>query len=137
MMKDVTRIESLSPVARQAWKRLASDFPLWKAHLDTRDGELEFAVPAPTESTAGHLVAFSHQNNLWVRFSPPHMCYRASDDSELVSLIRQLTTDQILFKVTMKGDEWVETTLARPQEKSEALPGHSVRCVSWSGRFDK
>ena len=65
------------------------------------------------------------------------MCYLADDESELVSLIRQLTTDQIRFKVTMKGDEWMETTLARPQEKSEALPGHSVRYVSWSSKFDR
>jgi hypothetical protein len=137
MTKDMTQIERLSPVTRQAWKRLESNFPPWKAHLDTRDGELEFTVPAPTGSTAGHLVAFSHQNYLWVRFSPPHMCYLADDESELVSLIRQLTTDQIRFRVTMKGDEWMETTLARPQEKSEALPGHSVRYVSWSGKFDR
>jgi hypothetical protein len=47
MMKDITKTELLSPLAREAWKRLESDFPLWKAHLDTRDGELEFAVPAP------------------------------------------------------------------------------------------
>jgi hypothetical protein len=39
--------------------------------------------------------------------------------------------------VTMKGDDWVETTLARPQEKSETLPGHSVRFVSWSGKLDR
>jgi len=37
----------------------------------------------------------------------------ADDEGELVSLIQQLTTDQILFKVTMKGDEWVKATLAR------------------------
>jgi hypothetical protein len=137
MTNDMSQTERLSPVARQAWKRLESDFPLWKAHLDRRDGELEFAVPAPTGSSAGHLVAFSYQNNLWVRFSPPHTCYLADDENELVSLIRQITTDQIVFKVTMKGDEWVETTLARPQEKSESLPGHSIRFVSWSGKFDR
>jgi hypothetical protein len=60
----------LSPVARQAWKRLESDFPMWKEHLDTCDGELEFAVPAPIGSAAGHLVAFSYQNKLWVAFQP-------------------------------------------------------------------
>jgi hypothetical protein len=137
MMRDVTQAERLSPVARLAWKRLEADFPLWKAHLDTRDGELEFAVPAPTGSTAGHLVAFTHENNFWVRFSPPHMCYLADDENELVLLIRQLTSDQVVFKVTMKGNDWVETTLVRPQEKSESLTGHSVRFVSWSGRFDR
>ena len=132
----MTQIERLSPVARRAWRRLESEFPLWKEHLDTRDGELEFAVPAPNGSKAGHLVALTHKNDLWVRFSPPHICYLADDEGELVSLIRQLTTDQILFKVTMKGVEWVETTLARPQEKSEARPGHSARYISWSGKFD-
>lgn len=137
IMKDKPQTEPLSPMARQAWKRLESDFPLWKEYLDTRDGELEFAIPAPTGSGAGHLVAFSHQNDLWVRFSPPRVCYVADDENELVSLIRQLTTDQILFKVTMNGDEWVETTLARPEEKTESLPGHSVHDVSWSGRFDR
>ena len=136
-MKDKTQAERLSPVAGQAWKRLESAFPLWKEHLDTRNGELEFAIPAPVGSAAGHLVVFSHQNNLWVRFSPPHMCYLADEEDELVSLIRQLTTDQILFKVTMKGDEWVETTLARPEEKTESLPAHSVGYVSWSGKFDR
>ena len=80
---------------------------------------------------------FSNQNNLWVRFSPPHMCYLADNENELVSLMRQLTTDQILFKVTMKGGEWAETTLAKPQEKSESGPGLSVRFVSWSGKFDR
>jgi hypothetical protein len=136
-MKDKTQAERLGPVAGQAWKRIESAFPLWKDHLDTRDGELEFAIPAPVGSAAGHLVAFSHQNNLWVRFNPPRMCYLADDEDELVSLIRQLTTDQILFKVTMKGDEWVETTLVRPEEKTESLPAHSVRYVSWSGKLDR
>jgi hypothetical protein len=65
------------------------------------------------------------------------MCYLATDENELVSLISQLTTDKILFKVTMKGDEWVETSLATPEEKAETLPGHSIQYVSWSGKFDK
>jgi hypothetical protein len=136
-MNDKMQIERLNPVARQAWERIASDFPLWKEHLDTRDGELEFAVPAPAGSTAGHLVAFSHKNNFWVRFSPPYMCYLVDDENQLVSLIRQLTTDQILFRVTTKGDEWVETSVAERKEKTESLPGHSVRYVSWSGKFDR
>jgi hypothetical protein len=135
-MNDKIQNDRLSPVASQTWKRLESEFSEWKEHLDMRDGELEFAVPAPAGSAAGHLVAFTHQDNLWVRFSPPCMSYLADDENELVSLIRQLTTDKILFKVTMKGDEWVETTLATPEEKTEPIPGHSVRYVSWSGKFD-
>lgn len=135
--RETIQFDSLNPLARRAWKRLESDFPLRVGHLDNWQGELEFAVPAPTGSTAGHLVVFSHGNQLWVRFSPPNLCYPTDDENELVSLVRQLTADNVVFKLVMKGDEWVETTLAKPQDKSESIPGHSVRFVSWSGRFDR
>jgi len=72
-----------------------------------------------------------------VRFSPPNLCYPADDENEMVSLIEQLTADKVVFKVVTKGYEWVETTLSKPQEKPESISGHSVRYVSWSGRFDR
>ena len=131
------QVERLSPVAKRAWKRLKSDFPSWGVHLDTRDGELEFAVPAPGGSTAGHLVAFSHEDQLWVRFSPPNLCYPVDNENEMVSLIEQLTADKVVFKLVMKGDEWVETALTKPTKRPESISGDSVRHVSWSGRFDR
>ncbi len=131
------QVERLSPVAKRAWKRLESHFPSWGVHLDTRDGEVEFAVPAPAGSTAGHLVAFSYEDQLWVRFDPPNLCYPADDENEMVSLIEQLTADKVVFKIVMKGDEWVETTLTQPTERPESISGVSVRYVSWSGRFDR
>ena len=136
-MNDMTQIERLNPVARRAWKRLESDFPSWTAYLDIRDGELEFALPAPSGSAAGHLVVFTQGNYLWLRFSPPYMCYAVDDENEMVSLIKQLTADEVVFKVVTRGAEWVETTLTKPQDKCESIPNHSVRLVSWSGRFDR
>jgi len=136
-MEDMAEIEQLKPAARNAWKRLKDEFPLWVTHLGICNEELEFAVPAPSGSAAGHLVAFTNGNDLWIRFSPPYMCYSADSLNEMVWLIHQLTADKIMFKVTMKGAEWVETTLTNPQEKCEAIPGHSVHLVSWSGRYDK
>src|SRR5215472_14054987 len=137
LMKDMAQIERLHSVARSAWKRLEAEFPLWVAYLGIRDGELEFAVPAPAGSNAGHLVAFSNNNDLWVRFSPPYMCYAVNDEDEMVSIIRRLTADEALFKMIAKGDEWVETTLIRPHDKCESISGHCIRLVSWSGRFDR
>ena len=106
MMTETKHPERLSPVAQRAWKRLQSEFPLWTTHLSTRDGELELALPAPIGSTAGHLVAFSNENELWVRFSPPKMCYPADDENELTSLIKKLTADEIVFKMfqPLKGE---------------------------------
>lgn len=136
-MKDMTQIERLNPIARSAWKRLESDFPMWTAHLDIRDGELEFALPAPSDSAAGHLVVFTQRDDWWLRFSPPYMCYAVEDENEMVALIKQLTADEAVFKVVTRGNEWMETTLTKPQDKCETIPGHSVRLVSWSGRFDR
>ena len=136
-MTETKHPERLSPIAKRAWRRLESELPLWTEHRSTRDGELEFAVPAPTGSTAGHLVAFSNQDELWVRFSPPNICYPADDENEMISLIRKLTVDEIVFKVVMKGEDWVETTLTKPRENPVSLPGHSVRLISWSGKFNR
>ena len=133
----MTQIERLHPVARSAWKRLEAEFPLWVAYLGTRDGELEFAVPAPAGSDAGHLVVFTYGSDLCVRFNPPRMCYAIDDEDEMVWIIRHLIADEAVFKVTTNGDEWVETTLTRPRDKRGSIPGHSVRFVSWSGRFDR
>jgi hypothetical protein len=105
-------------------------------HLSAGDGELEFAIPAPSGSTAGHLVAFSGDNQLWVRFSPPNMCCPADDENELVSLVKRLTADEIVFKVVMKDAEWIETTLTNRDDRRESIPGHTVQFVSWTGMSD-
>jgi hypothetical protein len=136
-MTGTTQLERMSPLARRAWERIASEFPAWMTHLNARDGELEFALPAPSGSTADHLVAFSQENQLWVRFSPPYLCYAVDDENEMVSIIRGLTEDKIVFKLTMKGDEWVETTLAKPPETTESCSERAVRLISWSGKHDR
>ena len=127
----------LNPMARQAWERLQSEFPSWQPYLSNRDGELELAVPAPEGSQAGYFVAFSHENRLWIRFAPPYLSYAVDDEDEMVSIVRRLTTDEIVFKLTMKGNEWVETTLAERSEEPEFDLGQTVRFVSWSGKFDR
>lgn len=136
-MKDSKEVERLSPLAGRAWERLALEFPFWKEHLGTRDGELEFAVPAPSGSAAGHLVASSHGNQLWVRFSPNYLSYPADDEDEMVSIIRQLTDDSVVFRVVAKGDEWVETSLTKWKDEAKPLPGQTVRFISWSGKCDR
>lgn len=90
-------------MARRAWERLQSEFPIWTSHLDVREGELGFAIPAPVGSQAGYLIAFSHENQLWIRFAPPYLSYLVDDEEELVSIVRKLTSDEIVFKVTNEG----------------------------------
>ena len=136
-MTETKQTAKLGRLAQRACRKLESAFPLWTTRLNVGDGELELAIPAPTGSSAGHLVAWSEKNQLWIRFSPPYMCYPADNEKELVSLIRNLISDRIVFKVVMKGEDWIETTRTTPDEEPHRLPGCFVRLVSWSGRFDR
>jgi len=96
--------------------------------------DLEVAVPAPKGSNAGHLIVFTTKDNdIWIRFVPPRMCYAVESESEMLDIIRRLVTDQLVFVVTTHGDEWVETTLARPGEEPQLKCGQAARIVSWTG----
>jgi hypothetical protein len=135
-MVRTTESESLGYLDRSAWKRLEWEFPNWVHHLDTQGNELEFVVPAPTSSHADHLIVFTHENQIWVRFSPPQLCYPADNEDQVVWLVKQLSADELVFKVTKNGTEWEETTLVSSSEKLKPLQGRSVQTISWSGRFD-
>jgi hypothetical protein len=131
------QFEELTPTARRAWNAIETEFPSWAENLEVREGEMEFALPAPAGSKAGHLIALSHKDQLWVRFAPPSCCYPVDDEMELVSLIRMLIADEAVFKVVTKGDEWIETTLAMTSETSESEPGQTIKLVSWSAKHDR
>jgi hypothetical protein len=47
------QFEELTPAARRAWNAIETEFPSWAESLDVREGEMEFALPAPAGSKAG------------------------------------------------------------------------------------
>ena len=51
------------------------------------------------------------------------MCYAVDDENELVSLIKRITSDEIVFRVIMNGRDWVETTLAKATRKVGVIAG--------------
>ncbi len=131
--------ERLSPFAAGVWARLVNACPEWLGCLATiGDGDLEVAIPAPAGSQAGHLVvATCRGEDLWVRYSPPHMCYPLDDEDELLSIVRQLLHDEALFLVKRKGDAWSGTTLIKPDAEPDVEPGEVAYVVSWSGTRDR
>ena len=131
----MARRRVLSAAAKLAAQRLKLEFGSL-GRLRTSGSEFEFSIPAPAGSRAGHLIAFSNGDDLWVRFAPPRLCYCLDDADGMLSIMRQLMADQVVFKVVMKGTAWLETTLVRPPHKVRAQPGQRVRLVSWSGNFD-
>lgn len=131
--------EELNPLAARVWARLVSEYPEWREHADTlENGDLECAVPAPPGSSAGHLVVFTARGeNLWVRYSPPQMCYALDDEDEMLSIVRQLLHDEALFVATRNGTDWTGTTLIRPGDIPHVEPGEIAQVVSWSGKLDR
>src|SRR5579884_1777933 len=132
-------MDSLNPLARRVWTALVAEYPQWADYLSTcGENDLEVVVPAPLGSKAGHLVVFtSRGEDLWIRFSPPRMCYSIDDERELLAIIQQLQADMALFVVTMRGEEWVETTLIGPQDQPLLEVNQTAHVVSWSGKHDR
>ena len=116
-------VHSLNPLAQRAWTALITAYPDWAQYFGTHgEGDLEAAIPAPSGSSAGYLVVFTAKGqNLWIRFSPPSMCYSVDDETEMIAVVRQLMTEEAMFVVIKSGDEWVGTTLIR-RDEAHSLP---------------
>jgi hypothetical protein len=135
-------VDSLNPLARRAWTTLIAARPEWAELFDTcGEDDLELAIPAPAGSNAGHLVVFTAKGkDLWIRFSPPSMCYSVGDETEMLDVIDQILAETALFVVLMRGDEWLCTTLIRraePTDVPQLGPNEVAHIVSWSGNYDE
>jgi hypothetical protein len=131
-------MESLKMAARRVGEALLAEHPDWEKYFEASDGgNLGVAVPAPNGSNAGYLITFTtKENDIWIRFAPPRMCYPVESEDELIGVVRRLLADQLVFVVIMSGDEWVETTLAPPGEEKKLKHGQVARIVSWTGIHD-
>ena len=135
-------MDSLNPLARRDWTALIAAYPEWSEYFGTcGEDDLEAAVPAPIGSNAGHLVIFTATGeDLWIRFSPPSMCYYVDDEAEMLDVVRQLLEETALFVVIMRGDKWAGTTLIRqgePGDLPQLEPNQVAHVVSWSGKYDR
>ena len=135
-------VDSLNPLARRVWKTLIAARPEWDELFGTcGEDDLELTIPAPVGSNAGQLVVFTAKGkDLWIRFSPPSMCYSVDDETEMLDVIQQILAETALFAVVMRGDEWVGTTLIRRSVSTDIPqlgPNEAAHIVSWSGNYDE
>jgi hypothetical protein len=135
-------VDSLNPLARRVWTALIAAHPEWAEFFGTcGTDELEVAIQAPVGSNAGQLVVFTAKGtDLWIRFSPPSMCYSVDDETEMLDVIQKLLAETALFAVVMRGDEWAGTTLIRrgePTDVPQLGPNEVAHIVSWSGDYDQ
>jgi len=113
--------------------------PDWGRFMWPReDDDVEFAVPAPAGSAAGHLVVFTDKGlQAWVRFEPPAMCYPIDNVKELLWVLEQIETDAVAFVATWAGAEWTGTTLVDPRRDLPVNAGETAQIVCWSGTYDR
>jgi hypothetical protein len=135
-------VDSLNPLARRVWTALIAAHPEWAEFFGTSGAdELEVAIPAPVGSNAGQFVVFTSKGtDLWIRFSPPSMCYSVDDETEMLDAIQEILAETALFAVVMRGDEWAGTTLIRREEPTDVPqlgPNEVAYIVSWSGNYDQ
>ena len=132
-------IASLNPLAQRVRAILIAEHPQWADCFGfCGENDLEVAIPAPLGSKAGHLTIFtSRGEDLWIRFSPPYMCYSVENETELLAVVRQLQEETALFVVTMCGDKWVKTTLIERNGQPQLEQNQAAHVVSWSGKFDR
>jgi hypothetical protein len=132
-------MDSLNPFAKRVWSALVAEYPEWTEYSTaSEEGDVEVAVPAPPGSNAGHLVVFTVKGqNLWLRFSPPKMCYAVDDEMEMLKIVRLLQVEEILFAVILQGDEWAGTTILKTGELPQLEPDQMAHLVSWSGKHDR
>ena len=135
----MARFHSLNPLAERVRNLLMQEYPEWSQHVGMQDqNDLEIAVPAPPGSKAGHLVIFTTEGkDLWLRFSPPYMCYPLDDLAELVSVVRSLVEERVCMVAITQGDTWTETTLLPSGEHPALNSGQSAQVISWRGNHDK
>ena len=132
-------MRKLNELATRTWAALSARYPTWALYLDSRaEDDLEVAIPSPAGSRAGHLVVFTNGGkDVWVRFSPPSMCYAVDDEQELFQIIDQLLSGKASFVTTWRGDQWTGTTLIKAGHQPNLEPGEIAHVVSWNGSDDR
>jgi hypothetical protein len=129
----------LNDFSKRVADRLLEAYPEWEEFVFyEKGGLLEVCIPSPENSKADSIIIFTTKDNdLWVRFSPPYMCYGLDDEEEMLRIVEELLTDKALFVVIMEGDKWAGTTLTRPEAKIPLEAGQRAQIVSWSGNLDR
>jgi hypothetical protein len=133
-------LEGLNPFARGVATALLAAPPSFGKSLRLLDqGHFEASLPAPSASQAGAVVVCTaHDNDIWIHLAPPQMWYAIDDEGEMLSVVEQFLSDEVLFvRVLDKSGAWLETTLMRASDELTVQDGEHVVALSWSGSLDR
>lgn len=116
---------------------LVNYFPEFKNLVSFEDNLMIIDKPSETEAKIGGLIIQTTQDdNLWVRIYHSFSAYSVDNLEELISIIKGVLSDDILWVISFNEEAWYETTLIENMEQLEIEPGIVYNVFSWSGNLD-
>ncbi len=99
---------------------------------------LELNISAPYNALIGGLVIQTTEDNcIWIRSHHPYTGYSIDTTEEMIKVITGVLSNQILWVVGFKSDEWFQTTLINDINDLKTEKGVKYQILSWSGKLDK
>lgn len=107
-----------------------------KANQETEFLELE--IPSiGIGNIGGVVIQTTEDNDIWLRNYFPYSACSVDDSKELVTLLKEIFEDNMIWIIGMKEGEWIETTLARKLDDVDLEDGVTYNVLSWSGSLDE
>ncbi len=119
-------------------KDIVFHFPeLQNKHNQTTDF-LELDIASENNSNFGGLVIqTTADKDIWIRNYQKCSAYSVDTTSELIKIVEGIFSDDILWVIGFKDEEWIETTLVKNGADIETENGVTYNVLSWSGKSDR
>lgn len=128
----------MNEFSSSVYQILLASFPDWKNLQSTSSDLLELEIPSPNKSIIGGLVIqTTDDNSIWIRNHHPCTAYPVDNTEEMVNIIRNILSDQIIWAIGYKGNEWYETTFLNSLTDLQVEKGVKYQILSWSGQLDQ
>ena len=99
---------------------------------------LELDITSVNNSSFGGLVIqTTDKNDIWIRNYHPYSAYPVDGIEDLITIMKGVFTNTILWVISFKEDEWLETTLTKEEINIETEEGITYQLLSWDGKADK
>ena len=128
----------MNDFSTNVYQELLKTFPDWENIISLSSEFLELDVSASNNALIGGLVIqTTEDNSIWIRNYHPCSGYTCDTIEEMIKVISGVLSDQILWVIGFKSDEWFETTLINEINDLQTEKGIRYQILSWSGKFDK
>ena len=113
-------------------------FPEFKNKHNQTTNFFELDIASENNSNFGGLVIqTTTDKDIWIRNYQKCSAYSVDTTSELIKIIEGIFSDDILWVIGFKDEEWIETTIVKNGADIETENGVTYKVLSWSGKSDR